>query len=392
MGAFGRFWAASTVGQLGGGTGAAAFPLVVAALTTSPAHVAGVAVALELPWLLFGLPAGAVADRLDRRSVAVLATAGQVVLVAALAIVVLAGAVELALVYAAAFGIGTCGAFAGAATGTMTPVLVEGKDLERANGRLITSGSACGELAGPPLGSLLFGLAAALPLFFHAATSTVATLLLRSLPDRFKPDVAPSTVRGGLREVWDGIRWLAGHRRLGSITLLSVVFAITDSAWFALMALYVTQVLLLPPSTYGLVVGIAGAGGLVGGLTAAPIARLVPTHALLPGLLVAAAGGQLALALTDHPAAATAALSVSAFAFGVWNVVTLTQFQRHTPRGLLGRVMAADRTAIMGASPLGALLGGLAATTWTLRAPFLLGLPILLAGALLGWMALRRLE
>ncbi|MFC3760089.1 MFS transporter [Tenggerimyces flavus] len=389
MSAFWRFWAASSVARLGGGTGAAAFPLAAAALSSEPIHVAGIAVALELPWLLFGLPAGALADRRDRRTLAVAATATQGALVIVLAVAMITGVAGMAMIYAAAFGMGTCATFAGSAVRTMTPALVEPADLERANGRIITAGNASGELVGPPLGSALFGLVAAVPFFFQGLTNVAATFLLGSLPDRFAPGRQTTTVRGALSEIWEGIRWLVGHRRLGSITVLTMVFVITDSAWFALLALYVTEILHLPPSAYGIVVGIAAAGGLVGGLAAATIARVLPTHVLLPGLLVAAAAGQVVLAVTGGAVVATAALAVSAFAFGIWDVVTVTQFQRHTPNGLMGRVMAADRTAIMGASPLGALLGGLAANAWGLRAPLLLGLPILLGGAFLGWRLLR---
>jgi predicted MFS family arabinose efflux permease len=96
------------------------------------------------------------------------------------------------------------------------------------------------------------------------------------------------------------------------------------------------------------------------------------------------------LAFTAQPVVTAAMLAVSSYAFGVWNVVTATAFQTLTPPDLLGRVGSADRTAILGASPLGALVGGAAASAFGLRAPFLLGIPLLVIGAGFALVALRK--
>jgi MFS family permease len=388
--AYRRWWSASALSSIGAGMYDAALPLLAAALTSEPALVAGVAVALELPWLVFGLFAGAIVDRVDTRRLVAAVNVVSCLLVGGLATAVAFDRAGLPLVYVVALACGTGATLTGTATSTMVPRLVATSQLDLANGRLITATSAGAEMLGPPVGGYLFGLAAALPFAVHSSTAAIAAALVFGLPRMFAP--APPAVRPRImRDVVAGARWLVRHKTLRAVTGLSVVFALTDSAWFAIMVLYVTEVLELPSAAYGLLVGIGGIGGLAGGLAAARLARTIrPVGRLLVSLLLGAGVAQAVLGLSADPIVTTVALSVSSFAFGVWNVVSVTLRQTLAPADHLGRVTSADRTAIMGASPLGALLGGLAAGAFGIRAPFLLGLPILLVGALLGYRALRR--
>ncbi|MEQ4206909.1 MFS transporter [Actinopolymorpha sp. B9G3] len=391
---FGRLWSASTLSQFGGGIHGAALPLLAASLTSSPAMVAAAAAAVELPWLVFGLPAGAIVDRVDSRRLAAWAGVANALLVAILAAMVALDRASLPLLLSIAFACGTCGTLGSTAVTTMTPKLVDHQQLDRANSRLVTAGSAGSELIGPPLGGYLFGLVAAIPFAVNAGTAALAAALVFSLPSVFR-DATVESVGARPRRLWrditDGARWLARHRRLRAVTVLSVVFLLTDSAWFALMVLYVRDILHLPASAYGVLLGIGAIGGLAGGFSAARISRTVgSTGVLLASLLLSAAAAQAVLGLTSHTILTVLMLAVSSFAFGVWNVVTTTLRQKLSPSDLLGRVTSANQTAILSASPLGALLGGLAANALGLRAPFLLGVPLLVLGAAYGYVALRR--
>ena len=381
---FTRLWSASTLAQFGGGVHGAALPLLAASLTSNPALVAATGAAVEVPWLIFGLLAGAVVDRVDPRRLVAVTTTVNGLLVATLAALVTLDRANLPLAVSLAFVCGTCGTLSTTATTTMTPRLVQPQQLDRANSRLVTAGSAGSELIGPPLGGYLFGLAAAIPFALNATTAALAAALVCSLPSMFAATRRPSGDRQRRiwREVSEGARWLAGHRELRAVTILSVTFALTDSAWFAVMVLYVRDILDLPASAFGLLLGIGAVGGPVGGLVAARLSRAVgSTGALLGSLLGSAAIAQAVLGLTAHAVLTALMLAVSSFAFGVWNVVTTTLRQTLTPPRLLGRVTSADRTAILTASPLGAVLGGLAASALGIRAPFLLGVPLVLLGA-----------
>jgi MFS family permease len=372
-------WTASTASSLGTGLTGAALPLLASSLTDAPTVISGVAAVRELPWLILGLAAGAITDRTDRRRLAVTALTINAGIVALLALAVTTDRTSLPLVYVVSTAYATCGIFIGTATATLTPLLVPAQDLDRANSRLASTAGGASELIGPPAGSAMFALAAALPFGLEAVLAGVSAALLRLLPDVRTPR-EPSNL---WRDIVTGAKWLARHRQLRMITVQGTVLAGTDSAWFAILVLYVRRVLHESAGTYGILVGIGAFGGLAGSMVAARVGRRFGAGRVLTGALLAAAVGQAVLAFTAEPVIATLALATSSFNFGLWNVITATLFQSRTPAHLLGRVLSAERTAVITASPLGALLGGVAATAWGIRAPFLLGVPLLLTVALL---------
>jgi predicted MFS family arabinose efflux permease len=167
---------------------------------------------------------------------------------------------------------------------------------------------------------------------------------------------------------------------LRTLVTLTSLFAFTDSAWFAVFVLYVTQVLTLPAAGYGLLLAVGAVGGLAGGAAAARLNRALGPGRTLAGSLAVAAAGQAMLGLTSSTPVATIALALGSFAFGVWNVTSVTQRQKLTPPEMLGRVTSTARTTIMVASLLGALVGGLVAAAFGLHAALLMGIPLLAAG------------
>lgn len=381
--AYRRLWSATALSNLGDGIRQAALPLLVVTMTSDPLLVAGVTVAGQLPWLLFGLVAGAVVDRVDRRRLVAGVDLVRVALLVALVVAVAGGfatgATGVVLVYLVAFGCGTGETLRDSAAATLLPPLVDDADLEKANGRLLTAEIAGNELVGPPLGGYLFGVALVLPFAVNGGTLAIAAALVLSLPHLFAP---VRTARGPVRaEAAEGLRWLGRHRDLRALVGLTGVFALTDSAWFAVLVLYVSEVLALPAYAYGLLLGVGAVGGLAGGALAARIVRATGPGWALSGALTAAAAGQALVGFTGSVVVAATGLLVGSFAFGVWNVVGVTRRQRLTPPELLGRVMATSRTVTMIASLAGALVGGLVATAAGVRAPVLLGVPVLLVCA-----------
>ncbi len=183
---FARYWLSGFLADFGDGIRLAAFPLLAAQLTHSPVAVAAVTAVQGLPWLI-GAGLGIVADRSDRRRLMVAVDITRAVLIAALALVVLAYAAGLALIYAAAFATGAGAALRDTAAVTCVPRLVEGADLDQANGRVIAGKIVGNELAGPAAGGWLFGLAAALRFAVNAGALGIVVLLLLTLPSVFRP-------------------------------------------------------------------------------------------------------------------------------------------------------------------------------------------------------------
>ena len=137
------------VSNLGDGIGLVAFPLLVAAQTRDPVLVALAGLLQRLPWLLFGLYAGVVADRVDRRRLVVAVDAARATVLAVLCATVVTGTVDVRVVLVTAFVFGSAEVFSDTATSTLLPMVVDRRDLGIGNARLMTGMVTMNQLAGP---------------------------------------------------------------------------------------------------------------------------------------------------------------------------------------------------------------------------------------------------
>ena len=164
---FWQLWSASALSNLADGLVKIALPLVAVTLTDSPGLVAGITLAVTLPWLLFALPAGALADRVDRRRAMVAANLARAAAVAVLAVPLVLGlessTAAIWALYAMALLLGTAETVYDTSAQSILPQVVPRDRLPRANGRLIAAELTANEFVGPPLGGLLVavGIAAA---------------------------------------------------------------------------------------------------------------------------------------------------------------------------------------------------------------------------------------
>jgi MFS family permease len=153
--AFWRLWSSSTLSNLADGILKVALPLVAVTLTDSPTLVAGVAFAVLLPWLLFALPAGALADRVDRRAAMLVANAARASALAVLVATVLLGQESIWALYAVALFVATAEVVYDTCAQSILPQVVPREQLSRANGRLQAAELTANEFVGPPLGGVL---------------------------------------------------------------------------------------------------------------------------------------------------------------------------------------------------------------------------------------------
>jgi MFS family permease len=181
---FWQVWSASSLSNLADGLVKVALPLVAVTLTDSPGLVAGVTLAVTLPWLLFALPVGALADRVDRRLAMVTADVVRAAAVAVLAVALVLGlessAAAIWALYAVALLLGTAETVYDTCAQSILPQVVPRDRLPRANGRLIAAELTANEFVGPPLGGLLVaaGVAAAFATPAVLWAAAVGALLL----------------------------------------------------------------------------------------------------------------------------------------------------------------------------------------------------------------------
>jgi MFS family permease len=392
---FTLFVGAAGCANLADGIRAVALPLLAVALTRDPALVAGLGVAQSLPFLVAGLPAGLVADRVDRRRLVVSTNLIEAGLFSLLVAAVLADAASIPLLYVVAFCLGTNETLRDTAMSTAVPALVPPNRFEWANGRLVTVGFVGQQLAGPAVGGALFAVAITSPFALSAALTVAAAGLVASLstlnrdlptdrpPEDGVGEVVGAAVVGWWGELREGLAFLARHQVLRTLVLLAVVLAFTDAAWFAILVLFVTDELGLAEWTYGAMLAAAAGGGAAGGWTADRIIRRIGPARSLRGSLIVIGVAQAAIGLSRGPVLLTTMLAVGNAGFGVWLTAAASQRHALTPDRLLGRVTGVWRTASLGAIPVGMFCGGFLARWLGLRAPFLAGAPLVIGAAIL---------
>jgi MFS family permease len=389
---FGTLLAAGALSNLGDGVTVAAAPLLAASLTRDPRAIGAVGAAWSLPWLLFALVSGAVADRADRRRLLVGAdlvrTAGLVLL----AVAVAGGRASVLLLVAVFFVTATAETVFDSAWQATLPMVVDRGDLPRANSWMQTVEFTGNGLVGPALGGVLFAAAAAAPFAVDAVSFAVSALLLATLPGRFRAagpapgPAGPSGSRPTLRaDIAEGVRWLLGHRVLRTICWLLAIENIVEMAGFAMLVLLAQDVLGLDARGYGLLVACLAVGGVLGGAVAARLHRRLGDQGSVVGSVLLMAAAWAVLAATARPVVAGAGVALYGLAAVWWNVVTISFRQAVVPERLQGRVNSAYRLVSWGTLSIGALAGGAVVARFGLRALYGAAAAIVLGLAVLAW-------
>ncbi|HET9382357.1 MAG TPA: MFS transporter [Streptomyces sp.] len=377
-GGFGRLWTAAVLSRFGDALRTAALPLIAVRLTHEPLVIASVTACGYLPWLLFGLLGGAVADRVDQRRAMWAVDLARGLLVAGFALAVALGHASVPLLLALAFSLTALQTLFDNAATALLPSLVPPTALGSANARLMTGQQfAGGLLAGPAL-PLLLALGLAVPFAADAVTYLLAAALVASLrvtPSGREPRPAGSTlradIRAGLRALWD-------DRPLRAVCAATLLCNIGMGALIATLVLHVTGWLDAGNTGYVAATTAYAAGGIAGGF----LARRAADRAGQAGALLLAGSVQTAALLlmgtVRHLGALLGAMLLLGAAGMVWNVNQATLMQQRSPRAALGRVAAAFRTAATSGAPLGALLGGAVAALSGLNGPALLAAALFL--------------
>lgn len=361
--------ASSWLSNLGDGLALAAGPLLVASQTDDPILVALAVLLQWLPPLAFALFAGALADRVNRRTIVVTVDAARAAVLVVLSLVIATGHVSVAVVLASLFVLATAEVFADNASSTLLPMLVQRSDLAIGNARLQTGFLTLNQLAGPPLGAALFVTGAAWPFATQAVLVAFGALLVSRvvLPGERREPKSGSRVRSDIAE---GFRWVRRHAAVRTLVLTIFIFNITFGAAWSVLVLYARDQLGLGEVGFGLVTTVSAVGGLAGTTAYGWITRRVSLGDLMRIGLLVETFTHLGLALTTIPAVALVIFFVfGAHAF-VWGATSITVRQRAVPTELQGRVGSVNTVGVYGGLVIGAGVGGLVAQRWGITAPF----------------------
>ncbi|MGH9041378.1 MAG: MFS transporter [Acidimicrobiia bacterium] len=361
--------ASSWTSNVGDGMALAAGPLLVASKTDQAFLVALAALLQWAPPLVFGLWAGALTDRLDRRLIIVTVDLMRVVVLLLLAAAVAVDAAPITLVLVAMFLLGTAEVFADNASSTLLPMLVARDDLAIANARLQTGFITINQLAAPPLGAFLFTAGQFIPFATQAVVGLLAVVLIArlQLPRHSR---SPDEETPVWHDIVEGFRWAWHHAAVRTLVLTILIFNVTFGAAWSVLVLYATEHLGLGSVGFGLLTTVGAAGGLLGTLSYGWLTRRISLGDLMRIGLVIETLTHLVLASTSSPYVALPVFFVfGAHAF-VWGTTSITIRQRAVPTELQGRVGAVNLVGVFGGLVVGAGIGGVIAQHWGVTAPF----------------------
>lgn len=360
---------ATLFSNVGDGIALAAGPLLVASQTDNAMLVAMAALLQRLPWLLLGLYAGALADRIDRRRMVMIADGLRGVVLVGLSVVIVTGAFNIAAVLAAMLLLGVAEVFVDTPSQTLLPMVVDHRDLGLGNARLQAGFLVGNQVVGPPIGAFLFATGMAVPFVTQAVLVALSILLVARI----------ATPKGPVRELDDthvlsdiveGVRWLVRHAAVRTLAIVIVAFNITWGAAWAVLVLYALDHLDMTEVGFGLLTTAAAVGGLLSTVLYGRIERRFDLGNVMRVCLLLEVVSHLGFALTNSGAVAMVLMFVfGAYAF-VWGAVSQTVRQRATPMELQGRVGSVYMVCVIGGIVIGQALGGWIAETWGLTAPF----------------------
>jgi predicted MFS family arabinose efflux permease len=314
--------------------------------------------ALTLPFILFAIPAGLLADRISRRWL----MAGSEALRAAALLGILAliwsGLLTLPLLALLGF-VAVCGTVAySVAAPALVPSLVPPRSLPSANARIELARTVA-FASGPALGGVLVGWAGAAPAFgFAAALSIIAVILLAGI---YEPARKPAPARHPLQEIKEGAVFVFRHPLLRPVFATQFIFNTASFLVLAVFVPYAIRHLGLSASGVGSTLAMYGVGMVAGALCATRVMQRLQFGTVIALGPVTGFVAAIVLALTTAlPSPLLAGLGFFLLGAGpiLWVISTTTLRQSVTPPRLLGRVSAINIMSY-GARPVGAALGAL---------------------------------
>ncbi|NUP77103.1 MAG: MFS transporter [Nonomuraea sp.] len=370
---FRRLFLADAASQAGVQILMLALPLVaVSALRASPFETGVLAMCQTLAFVVIGLPAGALVDRMRRRPVMVAADLARALALASVPVAWAFGALTIWQLYAVALVLGCFTVFFDVAYQSYLPRLVGRDRLVQGNSALEVVRTVA-QLGGPGAGGFLIQLLTA-P---FALVATVAGFAWSALCLGLirKPEPRQAAAGGHLtNEIAQGVRFVLGHPLLRRVAGCTATANLFSSMAQPMILLLLARELGLGAGTIGLLMATGGLGGLAGALVAAKVARRIGQGPAI-WLSIALPAPLMAVLPWMEADWRLALFALQEFAFGagsvVYNVTQLSFRQAVTPEPLLGRMNATMRFLVWGTLPLGGLLGGVLGEAIGVRATLL---------------------
>jgi predicted MFS family arabinose efflux permease len=353
-----------------------AVPLLILALTRSPARAGIAEFAAALPLFVLTLPAGALVDRWNRKRLMVVCDAVRCLAYSSLVAALALDRVHFVHILAVVLADG-CGnvLFDVAERASLRHVVTDSQlPAALAQNQAREWGAI---LAGTPLGGLLYSLGRLVPFLFDAVSYGVSVLTL-SFVSASLQGARVATRRRILREVREGLAWFWRQPFIRTTTFLFIGVNLTSNALF-LVVIVLARQRGASPALIGAMFAFIGVGGLLGSFVATRLARRVPIRVIVIALIWV----QTALLLLFLPGTVTPGIVYGAMFLlsPAANAAVGTYRLRVTPDELLGRVTSVQTLLSLGAVPFAFLGVGFALEAFGTTPTLLALIALMLAGS-----------
>ena len=373
-----KLWTGQTISEFGTAISQLAIPFVaLKVLHATTFEIASLGTVQFLPFLLFTLPAGVWVDRWSRRVVLIVGDLGRGLLGASIPIAYALGSLTLSQLYVVGFLTGILTVFFDVAYQAYLPSLVEREHLVEGNSKLQITVSGA-NLVGPGLAGLLIKVVTA-PYAILVDTASFlfsgGFLVAIRKPERLErsADAPPRSLR---TELWEGLRYVLGHRLLRPQAIATGTSNFFSNLVFAIFIVYAVRRLGMSAAAVGLVFSLGSTGWLLGSMSADRIRRRLGVG--LTTTLGMACTGPSLLLIPLAPKSFPSPVLIAGVAIGAWgavvyNITQVSLRQTITPQRMQGRMNAVMRFLVWGTIPLGSLTGGALGTALGLRTALFIG-------------------
>jgi len=357
-------WSGQAVSLLGTSISTLALPILVLALTHSPAQAGLIEAAQTIPYLLLSLPAGALVDRWNRKVVMIVCDLARLIAYGSVPFAYALGHLTTIQFYFVAFLSGTAFVFFTIANDASLPRVVPQAQLAQANALNASAESAAG-LIGPGLSGFIISLlrtiiaGGVLAYLIDSLSYLVSGLSLGFMRATFQEKRASGQAGSLLSEVAQGLHFLWQDRRIRTLAFLITCIGIFSSPAGLALIVLAQQNLHTNVGIIGIIFSVGSAGGLLGSLIAGPIKRYLRFGSIIIATTVAEALAVALLAVAASPIMLMVGMGIISAAIPIFGVTQLSYRQSTIPDSMQGRTSSVFDMLFFGGQPLGAAIGGL---------------------------------
>ncbi len=343
------------VSSVGSQVSLVAFPLLVLALTNSPAQTGLITALRGLPFALFCLPAGALIDRWDRKRVMIICDIGRAIALGSIPLALVFGHLTYPQLYAVSLVEGTLFVFFNLAETACLPHVVSKQQLSAAvaQNEVLYSVSS---VIGPALGPILYGIGRAVPFLTDGISYAVSAFSLFFIKTEFQEE-RTAVPRKLWTEIGEGMSWL-WHNPLVRFIAVLTFGLITPCSGYVLIIIILAKDLHASNVLTGLIFAGGGIGSVVGALLVVPLQKRFSFGQLMIGTAWLWALGWLLYAFAFNPWVLLAANVVGFVVVPIYMMVQFSYRLAMIPDRLQGRVNSVFRLIAFGSQPIGLALTG----------------------------------